>query len=123
MPQKKVGINVETIRYYQRIGLIEEPEKPPSGYRLYSDQTVLKLHFIKQSKQLGFSLKEISNLLLFDNAKCAEIKIIVAAKLAMVDDQIKHLQSISLTLKELVNSCNDNAKQNDCPIINTILKK
>ena len=60
---KKAGIGIETIRYYQRIGLIKKPEKPLSGYRVYPEETITRLLFIQRAKELGFSLAEISNLL------------------------------------------------------------
>ena len=60
---KKAGIGVETIRYYQRIGLVDEPEKPTSGYRVYSEEVIARLRFIQRAKELGFSLSEISILL------------------------------------------------------------
>ncbi len=71
---KKAGIGVETIRYYQRIGLINKPEKPLSGYRVYSEETVSRLRFIQRAKELGFSLAEISNLLALGDGRCKETK-------------------------------------------------
>jgi len=60
---KEIGISVETIRYYERIGLISQPEKPDSGYRIYHGEILEKLHFIKRAKKLGFSLNEISDII------------------------------------------------------------
>ena len=75
---KKAGIGVETIRYYQRIGLINEPEKPLSGYRVYPEETVSRLRFILRAKELGFSLAEISNLLALGDGRCMETKELAA---------------------------------------------
>ena len=81
---KEIGISVETIRYYQRIGLISQPEKPDSGYRIYDDEILKKLYFIKRAKKLGFSLKEISDIMLIGNKGCEETKKIVSLKLLNV---------------------------------------
>ena len=77
---KKAGIGVETIRYYQRIGLINKPEKPLSGYRVYSEETVSRLRFIQRAKELGFSLAEVTNLLVLGDGRCMETKELVTLK-------------------------------------------
>src|SRR5229473_978214 len=85
---RKAGVGVETVRYYEREGLLEEPPRRASGYRQYSEQVVTRLHFIKRAQQLGFSLKEISELLLLRvdaQTSCDEVKQRTEAKIAEVE--------------------------------------
>ena len=117
---KKAGIGVETIRYYQRIGLINEPEKPLSGYRIYSEATVSRLCFIKQAKELGFNLSEISNLLGLGGGKCQETKELAIHKLKLIKSKIDDLQSMESTLEKLIQSCEENSLLQGCPIIDAI---
>ncbi len=114
---KEIGIGIETIRYYQRIGLITEPTKPNAGYRIYPQSTLDRLFFIKQAKHLGFSLAEISNLLLLDAGQCDEMKQLTENKLTLINAKIKNLTSISTALKALIHSCENNSSSLKCPII------
>jgi Hg(II)-responsive transcriptional regulator len=119
---KKAGIGVETIRYYQRIGLIEEPPKPLSGYRVYPEDTVARLRFIQRAKELGFSLSEISSLLTLGSGNCKETQELAAYKLNVIKRKIEDLQSLASTLEELIRSCEDNPSQQKCPLIEAISK-
>lgn len=120
---KKVGIGIETIRYYQRIGLIEQPEKPLSGYRVYSKDTIARLLFIQRAKELGFSLAEISNLLALGDGRCAETRELAAHKLEIIKSKLHDLQTIASTLEKLIQSCESNSVHQNCPIITAITKK
>lgn len=120
---QKVGIGVETIRYYQRIGLIEMPEKPLSGYRVYSEDTIERLFFIQRAKELGFSLTEISRLLALGDGSCKEIKELATHKLKIVKNKLHDLQAITATLENLIQSCESNLVNQTCPLITAILKK
>jgi len=117
---KKAGVGVETIRYYQRIGLVDEPEKPATGYRVYSEELIARLCFIQRAKELGFSLSEISTLLEPDDGNCPKIKELASLKLNMIKDKISNLQAIANTLENLIQCCEDNQNQQICPIINAI---
>lgn len=119
---RKLGIGVETIRYYQRIGLIEQPKKPPLGYRVYSESLITRLIFIQRAKELGFSLIEISNLLALGDGSCAETKELASHKLEIIKNKIYDLQAIANTLEKLIQSCESNSTQQGCPIIKAILK-
>ena len=89
---KRSGVNVETIRYYQRRHLLQEPSKPSGGYRQYSLGTVKRVRFIKRAQTLGFTLEEISGLLGLDERKaCLETREIAAQKLALIEDKISAL--------------------------------
>jgi MerR family mercuric resistance operon transcriptional regulator len=89
---KKSGIGIETIRYYQRIGLIEKPEKPLSGYRVYSEVIIDRLLFIQRAKGLGFSLAEIANLLALSDGRCTEAKELAIHKIEITKNKINDLQ-------------------------------
>ena len=117
---KKAGIGVETIRYYQRIGLVDEPEKPISGYRVYSEEMIARLRFIQRAKELGFSLSEISTLLELGDGDCPQTKELASLKLNMIKDKISDLQAIADTLESLIQSCEGNQNHHNCPIINAI---
>jgi MerR family mercuric resistance operon transcriptional regulator len=120
---KQAGVGIETIRYYQRIGLITEPAKPPTGYRIYPAETVSRLLFIHRSKELGFSLSEIATLLTLGEEHCLETKNMASAKLDLIKNKIKDLQGMVNTLEQLVHSCEVNQTQPTCPIINAIHKR
>lgn len=120
---KEAGINIETIRYYQRIGLIEKPEKPLSGYRVYSEDTIARLLFIQRAKALGFTLAEIASLLTLGDGRCAETKELAARKLDFINSKLHDLQAIASTLEILIQSCESNSANQACPIIGAITKK
>lgn len=120
---KKSGVGIETIRYYQRIGLIETPEKPLSGYRIYSEDIVSRLLFIQRAKELGFSLAEIANLLALGDGRCAEAKAAAIHKLEIIKNKLHDLQAIASTLEKLIQSCESNPAHQGCPIIMVISKK
>jgi len=117
---RQAGVGIETIRYYQRQGLIEEPVKPLQGYRIYPEQTIARIRFIKRAQELGFTLKEIGNLLQLDAAQCHETRDIAADKLQLIEDKIKSLQSIRKTLSELIRHCDSRPQGESCPIIYSI---
>lgn len=114
------GVGIETIRYYQRRGLIKEPPKPQQGYRIYPQQTIARIRFIKRAQELGFTLKEISALLQLDAAQCHEIREFAKEKLQLIEDKIEGLQSIRATLNELIQHCDSNPQGESCPIIYSI---
>lgn len=120
---KKAGIGIETIRYYQRIGLIEKPEKPLIGYRVYSQDIIARLFFIQRAKELGFSLAEISNLLALGDGRCMETKELARHKLEIIKCKLHDLQAIASTLEKLIQSCESNSALQGCPIITAILKR
>ena len=119
---KAAEINIETVRFYERKGLIEQPLKPLEGYRNYSNKILERLLFIKRAKKLGFTLEEIANLLSMESARCDEIQEMAAAKLSDVRSKIADLKCMELVLSELVNRCQKNPKKSGCPIIETLIK-
>lgn len=118
---KTAGVNVETIRFYQRRNLLRQPIKPFSGIRHYTEHDIQRVHFIKQSQKLGFSLDEISELLSLDGVqKCPEAKEIALRKLVYIRDRIKDLRAIEKTLTDLVESCASNTDSVTCPLIQAL---
>src|ERR1700739_1591000 len=89
-----VGVNVETIRYYQRIGLIDLPAKPYGGYRSYSDQHLRPLRFIRRAQRLGFSLDDIRALLELSNSDCKQVQKLALEKLDLVTGKLRQLRKI-----------------------------
>ncbi len=119
------GVGVETIRFYERKGLIQQPERPDSGgYRLYPQETVEKIHFIRQAQELGFSLKEIGELLsLYSDpeADCGDIQKQAVVKLAEVEQKIARLQQIKQALSTLIAACPRSGPLGSCSIMGAIM--
>src|ERR1700745_1641005 len=92
---KSVDVNVETIRYYQRIGLLELPEKPYGGMRSYNDQDFQRLRFIRRAQQLGFSLEDIRELLELSSSDCDRVGKLAAEKLSVVKARLTELRGIA----------------------------
>ena len=120
---KEAEVNIETIRYYERRGLINRPEKPNIGYRQYGIGDLQRLQFIRRAKSLGFNLDEILNLLVLSEGHCADVKIIAQQKLNHVKTKIEDLQRLELVLQNLILQCDSNVGKTHCPIIETLLSK
>ncbi len=117
---RKAQVNVETVRYYERRGLIPEPPRLESGYRLYSKDAVARIRFIKRAKKLGFSLREISDLLslrIDPRTTCSDVKKKAEAKVTDIEEKIEDLQRIKIALAKLVASCTGSGPTIDCPIL------
>lgn len=116
------GVGVETIRYYERSGFLPKPERLASGYRVYSTTSVNKVRFIKEAQALGFTLKEITELLgLTDDpeADCASVNKKARAKLMEIDDKIHRLKAMRTSLNKLAKYCPaDEQPLSECSIIN-----
>ena len=117
---KAADVNIETIRYYQRIGLITEPKKPAQGYRIYPNENLIRIHFIKRAQQLGFSLQEINELLELGEGHCDDVRLRAEQKRTQIDRQIKDLKKLRSTLNELISSCHENSKSDHCAIVETL---
>ena len=117
---KAAGVNIETIRYYQRIGLVTEPEKPVQGYRIYPSETLKRIKFIKRAQQLGFSLSEIAELLQLGDANCVDVRLRAEEKRTQIDRQINDLHNLRSTLTQLINSCKNESGNHHCVIVETL---
>lgn len=115
------GVNVETIRFYQRKGLMQEPHRPLGGIRRYGDADLARVRFIKSAQKLGFSLDEIADLLkLEDGAHCTEAREQAERKLADVRARLADLQRIEGALQGLVERCCATRGRVKCPLISAL---
>jgi len=115
------GVNVETIRFYQRRGLLAEPAKPLGGIRRYGETEVARVLFIKAAQRIGFTLDEIALLLqLDDGAQCSEARAIAEHKLADVRKRLQDLQRIEAALALLVDRCASRRGTVSCPLIEAL---
>ncbi len=118
---RAVGVNVETIRFYQRKGLIPEPDRPLGSIRRYGAQDLGRIHFIKSAQRLGFSLDEVADLLkLEDGAHCEQAREQGRKKLEDVRAKISDLQRIEAALADLVRRCSATEGRVHCPLIEAI---
>jgi MerR family transcriptional regulator, copper efflux regulator len=112
-------VGVETIRYYERQGLLVEPRRRPSGYRQYDESVVVRLHFIRRAKQLGFTLSEIKELLaLWFNmeTKCIHVRQRAEQKIGEIEDKIRSLQQMKRSLKKIIGHCENRDVIDECPL-------
>ena len=115
---KAAQVHVETIRYYQRRGLVAIPERPPGGIRRYGSADIDRLTFVKTAQRLGFSLDEIANLLrLEDGTHCQEASALAEDKLRNVREKINRLKKIETALQEMVDRCHVHEGDITCPLI------
>ena len=120
---RRAGVGVETVRYYEREGLLEEPPRRASGYRQYSEHVVKRLHFIKRAQKLGFSLKEITELLLLRvdaQTACEEVRQRAEAKIAEVDQKLIELQRMRQALIQVASLCTGRGPGSPCPILDAL---
>lgn len=120
---KQARVNVETIRYYRRRGLLPDPPRRKSGYRLYSRDAVARIEFIKRAQGLGFSLKEISELLSLrvdPQTTCADVKRRAEAKIADIQEKIKTLGKMKVALVKLSAACRGTGPASECPILEVL---
>ena len=120
---KRVGVSIDTIRFYEREGLIPEPNRSPGGYRRYPESIVKQLFFIQHAKTLGFSLKEIIELMALKNtpkATCQSIKETAQAKVNEIHKKIEGLEKIKKTLMPLIDQRRSADPISKCPILGTI---
>jgi len=120
---KAAGVNVETIRYYERIGLIEQPSKPGQGFRKYPQQTIQNIRFIKRAQELGFNLQEISELLLFGEGHCEDMRQRAEVTRNRIESQVKDLIALRDGLDELITACRHRKDELNCPIVQTLQGK
>lgn len=117
---KAAGVNVETIRYYERQGLITQPPKPAQGYRTYPKATLARILFIKRAQELGFTLEEIANLLVLGESHCSEVQELAEGKLVSVRAKINDLCRLERVLEDLVTQCRSNPDNTACPIVESL---
>jgi Hg(II)-responsive transcriptional regulator len=120
---KQAGVGVDTLRYYEREGLLEEPSRRASGYREFSEEVVTRIRFIKRAQELGFSLKEITELLTLrvDPATpSSEVKRRAEAKLEDIERKIEALFRMKRALEHITHLCTGQGPISQCPILDAL---
>ena len=117
---KQAQVNIQTIRYYERRELLPEPDRTASNYRVYPCTTVQRVRFIKQAQELGFTLKEIKELLalrITQGSDCSDVRSVASAKIEDIETRIASLQSMKKSLSKLVRTCSGKGDISECPIL------
>ncbi len=117
------GVNLQTIRYYEREGLLPAPPRMASGYRLFNQDTVRRVRFIKRAQELGFTLAEIRELLTLrieESRSSAEVRAIAQAKIADIDNKVRHLDAMKRALTHLTDRCSGHGPATECPILESL---
>lgn len=120
---KRAGLSVDTLRYYEREGLLPKPRRTASRYRLYDEAAIARLRFINRAKSLGFTLAEIGELLLLNDGggNRRSVRAIAERRVAEVTRKIDELGRIRATLQHLVGECDGDGRLAGCPIIESML--
>ena len=116
-------VNVETLRYYERRGLVPKPPRSPSQYRSYPEDTVPRVQFVKHAQELGFSLREIRALLSLratPKARCADVKRRAEIKIGEIEAKIRALQAMRRALRRLMSQCDGKLPASSCPILESL---
>ncbi len=122
---KESGVSPKTIRYYEEVGLLPEPNRGPNGYRLYEPNSVHVLRFVGRAREMGFSMEETRELLalwLDKGRKSADVRAIALRHLETISTKISKLQGLQATLQHLVHCCHGDDRP-DCPILNALAKE
>lgn len=120
---REAGVGLETVRYYERLGLLQQPPRNSAGYRLFPAEAAGRLRFIRRAQQLGFSLSEIRELLSLrasSTAKSMDVRKRVEAKMSAVDAKIRNLRSLKKDLRKLMNICESRAPVSQCQILRNL---
>ncbi len=123
---KMASVNVQTVRYYERRNLLQPTDRKASGYRVYSDEALRRLRFIKNGQALGFTLREVTDLLnlrVSSVARCGTIQVKAQAKLRQVEAKTRDLLALSRALKSLIRTCRAGEPTDRCPILNRLDKE
>ncbi len=120
---KHAGVGVETVRFYERQGLIDQPASPEQGFREYPPDAVDRIRFIRHAKELGFTLEEIGDLLSLRSdprENCETVQLRAEDKIIDVDAKIRALRKIKTQLRKLANACDEREATADCPILEAL---
>lgn len=119
----QAGVNIRTLRFYEREGVIPRPERKPSGYRIYPAETISLVRFVKRAQMLGYTLREVKELLALrqgGGGACADVQRNAAEKLAGVEARIRELQAIAGALSKLLSSCAEQHHSHVCPLLEAL---
>ena len=120
---KQAGVNLQTIHYYERRGLLPKPPRTGSNYRAYPTDAVLRVRFIKRAQELGFTLKEIKELLSLRAAprtRCSDVRRRAEAKVQDIDEKVRTLQAMRRALTKLIGECSGIGPVTECPIVEAL---
>ncbi|HQU16279.1 MAG: MerR family transcriptional regulator [Gammaproteobacteria bacterium] len=116
---RAAGVHVETVRYYQRIGLVPAPPRPTGGIRHYPPETVDRIRFIRRAQRLGFTLQEVAELLTLGTGRCQDVRRRAAARRDQIDAQIQDLRGMCDALDALIRACRSGRRRH-CPIVEAL---
>lgn len=117
------GVNIETIRFYEKKGILPPPQRKPSGYRLYAKEDIKRVQFIIHAKELGFSLREIKELMelrINADSNCNEVRRQTEIKISDIEKKISNLQRIHNVLTKLAGDCRTRGQTSDCPVLEAL---
>ena len=120
---RRSGVNLQTIRYYEKRGLLPKPPRSPSGYRAFHHDTVRRVRFVKRAQELGFLLEEIKDLLTLRVAPgttCGQIRQCAQGKIGEIDGKIRNLRRMKKALERLAASCSGTGPAGECPILESL---
>lgn len=122
---KMASVNVQTVRYYERRNLLQPTDRKASGYRVYGDEALRRLRFIKNAQALGFTLREVSDLLnlrVSSVARCGTIQVKAQVKLRQVEAKARDLRALARALQSLIRTCQAGQPTDHCPILQRLDK-
>ena len=122
----RTGVGIDTVRFYEREGLLQEPERRPSGYRQYDVSTVERLEYIRRAKELGFTLAEIRELLelsFVNHTCCDHVRQRADTKITEIEERIRSLQQMKRALGKIVQQCRAKNSADHCPLVHTTKKR
>ena len=120
---QRAGVGVETVRFYQRRGLIEEPQAPAKGFREYPEETIERIRFIRRAKDLGFTLEEVGGLLelrVDPGQNCSSVKAYAVDKIALIEEKIRSLNDMRQQLTRLTEACDNGKPTSACAILEAL---
>ena len=120
---KTVGVNIQTVRYYERLKLLSPSVRRPSGYRVYGENEERRLRFIRNAQSLGFTLHEIEELLnlrVSSTGRCGEVQQTAQTKLKQVEGKVRDLRALAKALRSLISACNASQPTDRCPILTSL---
>lgn len=120
---ESAAVNIQTVRYYERVGLLARPSRAKNGYRQYDHATVRRLRFIKKAQELGFSLLEIKELLalrISDPSACGAVEQKVEEKLLVINTKTRELTRLQTILRKLAASCRTRERTAECPVLDLL---
>lgn len=120
---RQAGVNLQTVHYYERRGLLPEPPRTGSNYRAYPPDAVRRIRFIKRAQELGFTLKEIRELLSLragGGSGCTDVRGHAEAKVRDIENKVRSLQAMRGVLLELIGECSGSGPVSECPILEAL---